>query len=477
MTSRPNILLLCTDQQRWDALGAAGNAAIDTPHLDRLTEQGVMFEQCYVQNPVCGPSRASLMTSSYVSTHGLHANGVDLAPGTQLVTRELADAGYDTGLVGKLHLGSCFGGRSEPRVDDGLRVFRWAHDPHPGSSENAYHRWLRAAHPDLYETAAGEAGHSWNSMPTRGHYTRWIAEETIEYLRTGRRRDQPFVFIANFFDPHHAFEAPAEYVERYADVELPPLTTRDGELTSKPSVQTAASAASYAGHDKGFLEYSTEELDDARRAYYAMVTLVDDEVGRILQALEDEGLADDTLVVFTSDHGEMLGDHQLMLKGPFMYDCAVRVPLIARWPGQLPAGHRVPDLVQWIDLAPTFLDAAGVAPPARYQGRSLLPLARGEESGRGWAISQYRDSGHSYDPGVHVTMLRTGPHKLVVHHGDPVTARPREGELYDLAADPGELDNLWDDPAAAGLRARLTEQLVDTLVAVEERSAPRLAHW
>lgn len=478
MTTPVNVLVLCTDQQRYDALGAAGNPAIRTPNLDRLAAEGARFEQCYVQNPVCAPSRASLMTSTYVPTHGLWANGVDLAPSTRLFTRELADAGYDTGLVGKLHLGSCFAGRSEPRVDDGLRVFRWAHDPHPGSSENAYHRWLRAAHPDLYAEAARDGGaHSWNSMPTRGHYTHWIAEETIEFLQHGRRADRPFCFIANFFDPHHAFEAPAEYVEAYDGVELPPVVTVEGELDAKPAIQREASRRSYAGHDRGYLEYTAAELDEARRAYYAMVTLVDDEVGRILTALDEAGLSSSTLVIFTSDHGEMLGDHQLMLKGPFMYDCAVRVPLLMRLPGVIEPGTVVPELVQWVDLAPTILDVAGVPIPSSYQGESVLPLIRGERAGRGWAVSHYRNSGHGYDPAVLVTMLRTGDHKLVLLHGAPATDRPREGELYDLNADPGELVNLFDDPGAADLRAELTEQLVDVVVAIEDRSAPRLAHW
>ncbi|MVA74460.1 sulfatase-like hydrolase/transferase [Auraticoccus sp. F435] len=479
-TQPPNILLICTDQQRYEALGAYGSPHVQTPNLDRLAGQGVLFESCYVQSTVCAPSRATLMTSRYVSNHGLWANGVDLHPSTRLFTRELADAGYDCGLVGKLHLGSCFAGRSEPRVDDGLRVFRWAHDPYRGSSENAYHRWLQAAHPDLYAAAlSGEGEHDWDTMPTEAHYSHWIAEETIDFLRSSRRDGQPFCFIANFFDPHHGFGAPKEYLDRYADVDLPDPVTVPGELEGKPPVFTEASRRSYAGHAKGYQEYSEAELAEARRAYYAMVTLVDDEVGRILDALEAEGLAENTLVVFTSDHGEMLGDHQLMLKGPMVYDVAVRVPLLLRWPGVLPAGERRSELVQWVDLAPTLLEAAGVAAPRDYQGESLLPLAAGQPDAwsRDWALCQYRDSGHGYDPPVHVTMLRSGSHKLAVHHGRPTSNRDGSGELYDLAADPDELHNLWDDEAAAATRHRLTALLLDVLVAVEDRSSPRLAHW
>jgi arylsulfatase len=475
--ARPNILLICTDQQRFDMAGAYGNPAVSTPHLDRLAEQGVVFENCYVQNPVCAPSRASLMTGQYVSAHGLYANGVDMAPDRELFSRRLADAGYDCGLVGKFHLGSAFAGRTEPRLDDGFRVFRWAHDPYPGSSENAYHRWLRSRHPSLYAWALEERGR-FDTMPTEAHYSRWVGDETIDFLRSDRETAKPFFFVANFFDPHHGFGAPEEYLRRYDDVALPPVATRPGELDGKPPIQAEASRESYGGHARGFTSYDEGELEEVRTAYYAMVSLVDDEVGRILDALDDEGLADDTIVVFTSDHGEMLGDHQLMLKGPFMYDCAVRVPLVVRWPGVATPGDRRGELVQWIDLAPTFLRAAGLEVPARMQGASLEGLIRGGDPGwRDWAVCQYRDSGHPYDPPVHVTMLRRDRWKLVAHHGEPASDRPRTGELYDLDADPGELTNLWDDDAHRQVRADLQEMLVDVLVATEDRSGPRLAAW
>ncbi len=206
-----------------------------------------------------------------------------------------------------------------------------------------------------------------------------------------------------------------------------------------------------------------------------MVTLVDDEVGRILDALDREGLTENTLVVFTSDHGEMLGDHQLMLKGPMMYDQAVRVPLILRWPDTLPAGTRCPELVQWIDLAATILTATGTPGLHRGQGQDLLPLATGGASGRGWALSEYRNSGQPYDPPVHLTMLRRDQWKLVVQHGAPATAGDRTGELYDLDADPDELRNLWD--AHRDVRTELQEFLLDVLVATEDRSQPREAAW
>lgn len=473
---RPNVLLLCTDQQRFDALGCAGNPHIATPSLDRLAGQGVMFERCYVQNTVCAPSRATLMTGLYPHTHGLWANGVSLPPGNTLFSKVLADDGYDCGLVGKFHLAACFGHRTERRHDDGFRVWRWAVDPYPRSSQNEYHRWLRTARPDLWDAARDPADPlTFDTMPTEAHYSRWIADETIEFLQSGREPDKPFFFVANFFDPHHGFGAPQEYLDRYDPDALPGPVTRPGELDDKPPVLTDASHRSYAGHAKGYREYSEQELKEARRAYYAMVTLVDDEVGRILDVLDASGQAENTMVVFTSDHGEMLGDHQLILKGPMMYECAVRVPLIMRWPGVLPEGERRDELVQWVDLAPTVLEAAGAPPLPRAQGASLLPMLRGEPWQRDWALTEYRNSGHPYDPPVHTTMVRHDDWKLIVHHGEP--DRPNDGELYDLNADPQELQNLWGVPEHRERRLAMAEKLLDVMVTTEDRAEPREAFF
>jgi arylsulfatase A-like enzyme len=325
-------------------------------------------------------------------------------------------------------------------------------------------------------------------MPAEAHYTRWVGDESIDFLRQARRpgseehegeesSPKPFFLWANFFDPHHPFVAPREYLDRYDPATLPLPLGQDVDLARRPPILTEASERGYAGHARGYAEHSREELREIVRAYYAMVSFVDDEVGRILATLDQLGLRQNTLVVFTSDHGEMLGDHRLLLKGPMMYEGAVRVPLIMRWPGTLAGGARREALVSLVDLCPAFLAAAGQEDLPTSQGASLLPVAQGESGGRGYALCEYRDSGHPYDPPVHVTMLRRGRHKLVLHHGDPATARQRTGELYDLGADPQELTNLWDAPQAQALRAELQEYLLDALVATEDRTQPRQAPW
>lgn len=481
---RPNILFICTDQQRYDALGCYGNPYIQTPTIDRLAEEGVLFEQCYVQNPVCAPSRATLVTGQYPHLHGLWGNGVALPGHAQLFSRRLADSGYSCGMIGKMHLAACFGGRTEERLDDGYTTYNWAHDPTHKSPENDYHRWMKECFPDIFENAFAKGTRerheaaAFDTIPTKAHYSRWASERAIEFLEQDRQDDDPFFLWVNFFDPHHPFVAPQEYLDRYNPDTVPDPVGFEGELASKPPIQQQASDGSYAGHARGFTSYPPREIKEIIAAYYAMVTLIDDEVRRILDRLEALGLDDDTIVIFTSDHGEMLGDHQLLLKGPMLYDCAVRVPLIMRWPGHLPTGERKSELVQWIDLTSTFIDLAGLDPMPTAQGTSLLPLARGEESDiRGWALCEYLDSGHPYDPPVYMTMLRTGDHKLIVQHGPPATTRERTGELYNMAADPSEVNNLWDNPASADIQIELERTLLDVLVATMNLSQPRQAYW
>ncbi len=478
--TQPNILLICTDQQRYDTLGCAGNPYAATPAIDGLAAEGVRFERCYTASPVCAPARASLLTGLYPHGHGLWANGVTLPGSTPLLGRLLTDAGYDCGLIGKLHLAAGFGGRDEERSDDGFRFFEWAHDPSHSSPNNRYHAWLQAEFPQLWEERAGAGTDTGtvavDAMPTEAHYSHWVAEQTIRFLEEDRSPQQPFFCVANFFDPHHPFVAPEEYVERFRG-RVPAPIGPDRPSPDRPTIQQESSRHSYAGHAPGFQSYSAEQIQELIANYYAMISLIDDEVGRILAAVGDAGLTENTLVVFTSDHGEMLGDHAQLLKGPLFYEGAVRVPLILRWPGRLPTGVVRSDLVQLHDLFATFLGAARSPAPAYTHAIDLLPIATGAAAGRRCVLTEYRNSGHPYEPPVHATMIRDERYKLVVQHGPPATDRAREGELYDLQQDPDELVNLWEHAGRAAVRSRLTADLLDVLVAAEDRSAPRPAYW
>lgn len=490
----PNIVLISSDQQRYNSVGCYGNEHVRTPVLDTLATEGVLFECAYTQSPMCAPSRASLMTGLYPQNHGLWANGVRLSREHKLLSRAMADAGYDCGLVGKFHLAAAADGRTEDRLDDGFRFFEWAHDPTHTSPQNRYQRWLAERHPETFaKYRATLSDQSWDSdagnrargalaldtVDPEAHYSAWVAERAAAFIGdTSRPSGQPFFLVANFFDPHHPFGAPRRYRDLYDPATLPRPVGSVAELATKPSPQLGYSRASYAGIAPGFQDYSADEIQELIATYYAMVTQLDEQIGRILRALQDRGIAEDTLVVFTSDHGEMLGDHAMLLKGPMMYDCAIRVPLIMRWPAHFPAGLRVTTPVQTIDLTSTLLAAAGLeAALPRAQGTDLAALASGGNGGRGWALTVYRDSNFAQDPPIHVTALRSGTHKLVVWHGRPSMRGQPEGELYDLDRDPDELCNLWDDPAHADIRAALTARLLEALVAVEDRSNPRVAAW
>ncbi|MGH3447107.1 MAG: sulfatase family protein [Nocardioidaceae bacterium] len=491
----PNIVIISSDQQRFDAMGCYGNDAIRTPALDALADEGALFENCYSQSPMCSPSRASLMTGLFPRNHGLWANGVALPSNRRLLSRILADTGYDCGLIGKFHLAPCAGGRTEPRGDDGFRMFEWAHDPTHTSPQNRYQQWLAEHHPDIYSeyrtTVDRQAWDSEAGNQARGalyldtvrpeaHYSSWVANQAIEFIRADERSsDQPFFLVANFFDPHHPFGAPPQYRGLYDATQLPRPIGGVTELAGKPEAQLSYSRSSYAGTSPGFQDYSSTELQELIANYYGMVSLVDAQVARILEALVDAGASEDTLVIYTSDHGEMLGDHGMVLKGPMMYECAVKVPLLMRWPAIVPPGTRIDALTQTIDLTSTVLHAAGLTQAMPWvQGEDLVPLTRDPQApARNWALVEYRDAGFPEQPPIHTTMLRRGDHKLVLWHGTPATDRKREGELYDLAADPNELHNLWDEPDAASVRNELIADLVDVLAATEDRSQERTAAW
>jgi arylsulfatase A-like enzyme len=492
MTRRRNILVLMTDQQRFDSLGCYGNRHALTPRLDRLAAGGARFENCYVQNPICSPSRATFATGLYPRNHGLWANGVTLPGGLPLLSRALAAAGYDCGMVGKQHLAPLAGLDAEPRLDDGYRVYKWSHSPNHPSRHNAYHAWLQRHHPAVYKAAvldqprrpvegnnSSKTALPLDRVPVEAHYSHWIAQEAIDFIEDETRpKETPFYFMANFFDPHHPFGAPDAFRARFDAGELPLPSGSIAELASKPSVLRAYSQRSYAGHAPGFSEYSESELREIVASYYAMVALIDAEVGRILDVLEHRGELEDTLIIFTSDHGEMLGDHALMLKGPMLFEPVVRVPLIIHQPGAVPAGLCIASLVQSIDLTATILSAADVPGAFQTQGSDLMSLVMNPEMPwREWALSEYRDSGHAFSPPVHTTMLRHRNFKLVVWHGEPASSMPREGELYDLEQDPGEHCNLFCDPRYAAVRESLKDLLLDVSVAVEWPRPLRTAQW
>jgi arylsulfatase len=473
--TRPNVLWICSDQQRADTLGCYGGRQVATPHIDRLAASGALFEQCYCQSPVCTPSRASFLTGRYPRTTRCRQNGQDIPADEVLVTRLLADAGYTCGLAGKLHLSACHPSAApagERRIADGYAEFHWSHHPMPDWPTNAYVRWVREGGAD-YATPAFEGSRFVRrGMPEALHQTTWCAEQAIGFMRANSRFARPWLMSVNIFDPHHPFDPPEEllraYADRLDDVPLPNYVP--GELDGKPAVQERCHGGAYG--TPGLFPASAMTAADhrlVRAAYWAMCALIDRQVGRILAALEASGQAENTIVIFMSDHGELLGDHGIYLKGPFFYDPAVRVPLIVSWPGRI-APARYTGLAELVDLAPTLLEAAGLPPHPGMQGRSLW---QGLTAG---ALCEKRPDVYSefYNaaaPPAFATMLRTASRKLVAHHGTGT------GELYDLERDPTETVNLWHDAAYLGDKAALLSRLCDRMAGTVDPLPPRRAGW
>ncbi len=465
-TARPNILWICTDQQRFDAVGCYGNEWVTTPNIDRLAADGVLFEHAYSQSPVCTPSRASFLTGRYPRTTRCRQNGQTIPADEKLVTRLLADVGYTCGLSGKLHLSACNPRvtRMEERIDDGYHEFHWMHHPDPDWPTNEYALWLRERG-QTYRREPFE-GSRWvqTSMPEEHHPTTWCAQKAINFVEAHEASDSPWLFSVNPFDPHHAFDPPREYLERYLDRldDIPPPNYTPGELDDKPVFQQREHHGAYnSPRWYPFAEMMAEDHRLVRAAYWAMCDLIDVQVGRMLDVLDRTGQRENTVVIFMSDHGEMLGDHGIYLKGSHFYDPAVRVPLVVSTPGPAVGGARSEALVELVDLAPTLLDAAGVERYAGMQGRSLWPLlsgGAGDDPHRDDVYCEYYNAMPTHkDPAAHATMVRTRAHKLVAMHGT------QPGELYDLSEDPTETHNLWDSAAHVGVKAELLERLCDRM--------------
>jgi arylsulfatase A-like enzyme len=472
---RPNILWICTDQQRFDTIASLGNPHIRTPNLDRLAAEGTAFTHAFAQNPVCTPSRACFLTGRYPRTTRARQNGQDIPADEVLFPRMAADLGYDCGLSGKLHVSAACK-RTEPRIDDGYRVFQWSHHPAPDWPDNAYIHWLEAkghTWDELYEGAQGRPAYP--GVPAEFHQTTWCAEKAIEFI--DEPRDGPWLFSLNCFDPHHPFDPPREFLERYDPDALPPPRTVPGELDAKPVYQRLDHAGAYGGRGLGYDALTDRQRREVIAAYYAMVELIDDQVGRLLDHLDRTGQRGNTIVIFHSDHGEMLGDHGIYLKGPHMYDCAVRVPLIVSWPGHIEQGLRSEALVELTDLVPTLFELMGEQVPDRVQGRSFAPILTGEAEPREHredVFAEYYNAmpvheRHGIRP--YVSMIRTRSHKLAVAHDQGT------GELYDLAADPGEHENLWESAAHQGVKLELICRLLARTAFTADPSPPRVAPW
>lgn len=516
--SRPNFLIITTDQHNPTCFGYAGHPVVRTPNLDALAAQSTNFSRAYVTNPVCMPTRASLYTGLMPSGHRVRMNGIPLSRDVPTITQSLVDAGYETHCVGKIHLRPSnlpngldpddadpyehpeasvlwTSGRTRdlPLPYYGLQSAVYV-GGHGSGSKGHYLHWLDEEHPNeahlFHDKVALEppspafeqfnrTSFKW-ALPAELHPTAYIADRTIDYLDdAGRKRREagdagsvdPFFLWCSIQDPHSPFAPPAPYCYKYSEDEVPPALLDEGEFDRMPphfraQYETDLVTSGSKGQSMGA---TTPYRDECAAHYYGLIEQLDDHVGRVLKALRDNGLEDDTVVILTADHGEALGDHGMWGKGPYHYDSVVRVPFLVRWPGRFQGGAEHEGVISLVDFAPTVLDIAGVpvpegpvppsteapgAPPA-WPGRSLVPVLTGEDSDTGTSALVEDDQDYL---GFRMRTLVTQRYRLTAYSGQPY------GELFDFQEDPSEFRNLWDEPDYRGLRDELRIELLDKLM-------------
>ena len=443
MNRRPNILWYCTDQQRFDTIGALGNPYVKTPVVDQLVRSGVAFTHAYCQSPICTPSRSSFMTGLYPSRVHNTRNGNESFPSyPPVITKLISDSGYYCGLIGKFHLQSA-GRRTEPRIDDGFDYWRFSHAPRDDWQEgHHYADWVRDQGGDLDAMRASE-----DRVLPELHQTTWASECAIEFIQQ-QQADRPWLLNVNIYDPHPPFIPPKTYAAKFDAAKMPGPHFKVSDLDQ----QARLSAIDFQDEIRSPEEHKARQC---QANYYAMIAQIDDQFARILQCLDQTGQRDETVVIFTSDHGESLGDHGLMFKGCRFYEGLVRVPLIFSWPERFTADSQSDALVELLDLTATLLDLCDVDQPHYMQGRSLIPILTGDQSPehhRDFVRSEYFDA---LDPeftngrGTFATMYRDRRYKLCMYHDQNL------GEMYDLLDDPWEHNDLWFSPEHEATKHRM----------------------
>ncbi len=487
-----NVILITSDQQRGDCFGFEGRN-IKTPHLDVMARGGTRFAACITPNNVCQPSRASILTGLLPNTHGVHDNGIDLDPavGKAGIAGTLGNAGIRTGFIGKAHFSTALTfeptGTPESRLsmaDYGPDWFgpymgfehvelvvlghnRWRPMEPPGGQH--YEAWyygdgLGHLKNELYETRlepVTDAVQTWHSaLPPAWHNSTWVGDRTIEFLR--ENKDDRFFLWASFPDPHHPFDAPEPWSRLHhpEEVDLPPERTKDLDRrpwwhrASLEGVPRITEEMRNIRQNYSRIPNQTDrQLREIIANYYGMISLIDHNVGRILAALADLGLADDTLAIYTTDHGDWLGDHGLILKGPINYEGLVRVGLIFQGPS-VPRDRVVDDPVSTLDIPATVLDYMGVSPAGKTHSRGLKGLVDGKNGeSRDFAYNEWDINASRCGVALDLRMARTRTHKMTIETGSDV------GELYDLKNDPHEMDNLFDDDGARSVRKELEDMI------------------
>ena len=495
-----NVLLITSDQQHWNTLGCL-NGDLRTPNLDRLAARGTLFTRAYCPNPTCTPTRASIITGRYPSQHGAWSLGTKLLESEHTVGEDFQAAGVRTALVGKAHFQPLAATEEHPSLEayptlQDLAFWEDFHGPFYGFEHvelarnhtdeahvgQHYALWMErkglADWRDYFRPPTGtndRQQRTWR-IPEAFHYGTWIAERCCDLLAGYAERGERFFLWASFFDPHPKYLVPEPWDAMYDPAAVTVPAVRAGEHDANPPhfrlTQTENpdfSAWKESGQGVHGLASHLHDRDELARdiaCYYGMISLMDAQIGRILDRLEALGLAGDTLVVFTSDHGHLFGQHGLTAKGAFHYEDLIRVPLIVAQPGSVPAGRRSDALQSLVDFAPSFLSAAGIAVPASMTGIDQTHVWYGRRP----ALRDHVVVENRHEPTtVHVKTYVEDRYKLTVYY------RRDYGELFDLRSDPGEVDNLWDAPEARELKHELIRRLLFAEMGKEPLPMPRIA--
>ncbi|MFU8780978.1 MAG: sulfatase [Kiritimatiellia bacterium] len=518
MVQRPNVVVFCVDEQRGDHLGCMGHPHVQTPNLDRLAAEGTLFRNCFSSSPVCMPARATMLTGLTNRTTGVYTNGINLDESIPTLPGILAAAGYRTHAAGKLHH-KIWGGRTiAPDEDTSVNPERRIYWDWPGHWQGEHYKefpdnyygyqtldicnghvnyaygdyvtWLEKEHPGAY------AGYKYSNREPKAltiepdlHYNHWIADRTIDFIReqvAGGKEvascrlqveggsDKPFYVWCSFPDPHEPFAAVEKWADVYKDLEivLP-------EHTRTLSPENRCEALRQLG--LGQAPFDPDWTRECIRQTYGMISHIDEQIGRVLAVLDETGIADNTVVMFISDHGDQLGEHGLFYKGMFPFNAHAHIPFIAKVPGCRIAGNVIEDVVSQLDLVPTVLDLAGVSHPddlvrqaksdepdaeldPALPGEVLTPvLVHGQRPARrnalielDWVKGPFRT--------LQMRTLVKNDYKLAYY------APTQETMLFDRQKDPDERRNVADDPAYAGVVTAMLKELLAELARTEHRA-------
>lgn len=444
---RPNILLLMSDQHRGDCLGVGGNEAIVTPNLDRIAREGARFSHAYTCVPSCTPARSALLTGLGPWRNGMLGYSKVAEKYGKEKPRMLSDAGYRSCAIGKCHFHPQRNGHGYQQLilDESGR----AEDP---GFKSDYRAWFETVAPDLNPDATGIGWNDYRgrpyALPEEFHPTRWTGDVAVNYI-SGHSGDAPFFLKVSFARPHSPYDAPQRFYDLYRDRPIPERFLGDW---CAPYKRRSGTSDSIWHGDMG-----ADATRNSRAGYYGNVTFIDEQVGRILAALEAKNLLEETLIMVIADHGDMLGDHHHWRK-TYGYEGSARIPFLVRWPEGLASGQRgqvCPEAVELRDVLPTFLDAAGIGGAEDMDGKSVLPLLNGKTSE--WRPFIDLEHDICYDKKNHWSAVTDGRTKYIFHafNGDEM--------LFDLVNDPGECVNLAGQVEQASLLAEWRDRLISHL--------------